>query len=103
MGGGLDFLDLVSLRSLWKHGLLRALHPPTHLFLIYITGLSSVHEQEGWGLVGLGRGGCYRNKPSICFSFAINKGFGLQCVEIPHSTSDAKCRRFRLVRNESDF
>lgn len=46
--GRQDFLDLVSLGSLWKHGLLCALHPPTHLFLICIPGLSS-GEQEGWG------------------------------------------------------
>lgn len=68
-GGGLDFLDLVSLRSLWKHGLLRALHPPTHLFLIYITGLSSVHEQEGWGggWRGWGAGGLQKQALHMFF------------------------------------
>lgn len=48
--GRQDFLDLVSLGSLWKHGLLHALHPPTHLFLICITGLSSGEQEgRGWG------------------------------------------------------
>lgn len=48
-----DFLVRLSLGSLWK--LLRAPHhlqlhhPPTHLFLIYIWGLSSVQETEAGG------------------------------------------------------